>query len=102
VGRGTLLGVLRPKYGVEYERGVADVFGIVLRAVIVDRPTLLSGGRGTERDMGEAESEPPPDLALPLFEGSDNDLSPLRGGWGTERPAAAGDDCAAVCRPSGA
>jgi len=56
VGRGTLLGVLRPKYGVEYERGVADVFGIVLRAVIVDRPTLLSGGRGTERDMGEAES----------------------------------------------
>jgi hypothetical protein len=100
VGRGTLLGVLRPKYGVEYERGVADVFGIVLRAVIVDRPTLLSGGRGTERDMGEAEGEPPPDLAVPLFEGSD--LAPLCGGWGTERPAAAGDDRAAVCRPSGA
>jgi hypothetical protein len=63
VGRGALLGVPRPKYGVEYERD-DDVFGMVLCALIViaGRPTLASGGRGTDR-VGEVEGIPP-DLAV--------------------------------------
>jgi hypothetical protein len=41
LGRATLLDMLldvllpRPKYGLEYEREAEDVFGMVLRAVIV-------------------------------------------------------------------
>jgi hypothetical protein len=55
VGRGALLGVPRPKYGVEYER-LGDAFGTVLCALIV------VGGRGTDR-IGEVEGIPP-DLTL--------------------------------------
>src|SRR5271167_4153017 len=96
VGRGTLLDALRPKYGVEYERDVEDVLGSVLRAVMVGE--LPAGGRGTDRDIGEAEAVAAPDLAL--AEGDDNEFTPLCGGRGTERPPGAGEDNAVVCRPS--
>jgi hypothetical protein len=76
VGRGTLLGVPRPKYGVEYERGDADVFGTVLCALVAGRLTLPIGGRGTDRDAGEGEEVTPPNLAA---EGSDIDLTPFCG-----------------------
>jgi hypothetical protein len=102
VGRGALLAVPRPKYGVEYERD-DDVFGRVLCALIVvaGRPTLPSGGRGTDR-MGEVEAIVPPDLAVVPVAGSDSDLTPLCGGRGTKRPAGAGIDLALVDGPSGA
>lgn len=101
VGRGTLLGVPRPKFGVEEERGAAEVLGTVLCAVIVGWLKLPLGGRGTDRDMGEAEVVAPPDLAVPLAAAPDNGLSPFCGGRGTERPAGAGDDSPAAGRPSG-
>ena len=93
MGRGALLGVPRPKYGVEYERD-DDVFGTVLCALIV------VGGRGTDR-IGEVEGIVPPDLAVVPVAGSDSDLIPLCGGRGTKRPAGAGIDLA-LDGPSGA
>jgi hypothetical protein len=99
VGRGTLLdmllGVLRPKYGLEYEREAEDLFGIVLRAVIVDCPKLPVGGRGTDRDIGE-DADWPPDLAVLPAESD----PPLCGGRGTERPAGCGMDLAPPNCPS--
>ena len=77
VGRGTLLDVLRPKYGLEYECDAEETFGTVLRAVIVGE--LPAGGRGTDRDIGEAEAVAVPDLVP----GDDNELTPLWGGRGT-------------------
>ena len=96
-GRGTLLDVLRPKYGVEYEREAEDVFGIVLCAVIVGWPMLLVGGRGTDRAMGEDVPRVPDLVALP----AERD-PPLCGGRGTERPAGCGIDLALFDAPSGA
>jgi hypothetical protein len=79
-GRGTLpLGVLRPKYGLEYERD-DDMFGTVLWAVVVARLTLPSDGRGTERDIGDFDGVAAPDLVL---EGSASDRTPFCGGRGT-------------------
>jgi hypothetical protein len=95
-GRGTLLGVLRPKYGVDEERD-EDMFGIVLCAVMVERFMLPSGGRGTDR---EAERVVPSDLAPALVEGAEDDLT-LFCGRGTLRPAP-DEDTAVDCRPSGA
>jgi hypothetical protein len=96
-GRGTLLGVLRPKYGVEYEREAEDIFGMVLCAVIVGWPELPVGGRGTDRDKGEL-ADGLPNLAL-LPDESDPALC---GGRGTERPAGCGIDLALFDGPSGA
>lgn len=93
-GRGTLFGVLRPKYGVEYERDDEDIFGMVLCAVIVGCPEPLVGGRGTDRDIGELADELP---YLP----AESDPS-LCGARGTVRPAGCGMDLALFNDPSGA
>jgi hypothetical protein len=82
VGRGTLLGMLRPKLGLPYERGAEDLLGTVLRAVIAGRLKLPAGGRGTDRDMGEVEGVTPPDLVVAPVEGRDNGLAPPCGGRG--------------------
>jgi hypothetical protein len=71
VGRGTLLGMLRPKLGLPYERGAEDVFGTVLWAVMVGRLKLPAGGRGTVRDMAEPEGITPPDRGVTPIEGPD-------------------------------
>ena len=70
--------------------------------VEVERPTLPSGGRGTDRDIAEFEGADPPDLALAPVEGSDSDLTLLCGGRGTYRPAGAGKERALLDCPSGA
>jgi hypothetical protein len=95
VGRGTLLDVLRPKYGLEYEREAEDALGMVLRAVIVGwlKP---AGGRGTDRDMDEFAGGPPYLAVLPV----ESD-PPLCGGRGTDRPAGCGVDLALPNDPSG-
>src|ERR1700685_2707945 len=81
VGRGTLLdmllGVLRPKYGLDDEREAEDIFGIVLCTVIVGCREPLVGGRGTDRDIGE-DADGPPDLAVLPLESD----PPLCGGGG--------------------
>jgi len=59
-----------------YDRGPADMLGKLFRADIAGR-TLPCGGRGTDRDSGEAEGLMPPDVAL---EGCD--LMPPTGGRG--------------------
>lgn len=102
-GRGTLLGVLRPKYGLEDDREGEDIFGTVLRALIVGRLTLPSGGRGTLRFMpvcgallrfGAIELAPWFDIAVEL------ELPRLCGGRGTLRPAGCGIDLAPLgCSP---
>jgi hypothetical protein len=79
VGCGTLLGMLRPKLGLPYERG--EFSGAMLWAVIEGRVKLPSGGRGTDRDSGEAEGILPPDLAIGLL-GCDGDRTPPCGGRG--------------------
>jgi hypothetical protein len=86
------LDVLRPKDGFEYEREVVDALGSVLRAVMVGK--LPAGGRGTDRGVGEAEAVAPPDLML-----GDDELTPLCGGRGMERPPGTGEDSAVVRRP---
>ena len=102
VGRGTLLGMLRPKLEFPYERGAEDVLGTVLRVVMVGwvmvgrlkvgwlklgRLKLPVGGRGTDRDPGEVEGVTPTDLVssdlvVAPIEGPDNDLTPPCGGRG--------------------
>jgi hypothetical protein len=87
VGRGTLLGMLRPKLEFPYERGADDVLGTVLRAVVVGRLKLPVGGRGTDRGVGEVEGVTRPDLVSPdlvvaPIEGPDNALTPPCGGRG--------------------
>jgi len=84
-----------------YERGTEDIFGTVLRALIVGRPTLPSGGRGTLRFMpacgallrfGVVGVAPRFDIAL--------ELPRLCGGRGTLRPAGCGTDLALLgCSP---
>jgi hypothetical protein len=71
VGRGTLLGALRPKLGFGYDRA-EDMLGTVLRAVIAGRVKLPCGGRGTDRDMGDIEGIA---LGFPEIEGCENDLT---------------------------
>ena len=93
--------MLRPALELPYERGTADVFGTVLWAIIVGRLKLPSGGRGTDRDIGEVEGVTPPDRALAPVEGSDGGFTLPCGGRGTKRPAGAGEDIAVVGRPSG-
>jgi len=55
----------------------------VLCAIAVGRLTLPSGGRGTDRDIGEVEGVTPPDLAVAPVEGCDSDRTPVCGGRGT-------------------
>lgn len=94
-----MLDMLRPALELPYERGAVDILGTVLWAVIVGRLKLPSGGRGTDRD-GDAEDVTAPDLALAPAEGPENDLTPLCGGRGTERPAGAGSDLELVGCPA--
>jgi len=56
-----------------------------LCAVIVCRLKLPSGGRGTDRDRGDAEDILPPDRAIGLLDGSAIDLKPPCGGRGMLR-----------------
>jgi hypothetical protein len=57
---------------------------MVLWLVIVGRVKLPSGGRGTDRDTGDAEGTPLPDRAIGLL-GCENDLPPPCGGRGMSR-----------------
>jgi hypothetical protein len=57
----------------------------VLRALIVGRFTLPSGGRGTDRDSGEFAADIPPGRAPAPDEDPENDRSLLCGGRGTLR-----------------
>jgi len=90
----------RPMFELPYERGDEDIFGAVLRALIVGRLTLPSGGRGTLRFMpvcgalrfGAVALLPRFDIAL--------ELPRLCAGRGTLRPAGCGIDLAPLgCSP---
>lgn len=88
--------MLRPKYGVEYEREDEDRLGIVLCAVIVGWPKLPLDGRGTDRDIGEVADRLPSLAVLPV-----ESAPPLCGGRGTKRPAGWGVDLALLDCPWG-
>jgi hypothetical protein len=59
------------------------MLGVMLCAVIVGRLKLPSGGRGTDRDNGEADGMLPPDRAVGLLNSPAKDLTPPWAGRGT-------------------
>lgn len=90
--------MLRPALELPYERGVLDIFGAVLRALIVGRLILPSGGRGTLRLDICGVLRFSAGLLAPRFDiAAELELPRLCGGRGTLRPAGCGMDLAPLC-----